>query len=228
MKKVLFFTFVIGCICSCHKKDVEVPALTGADYFPTDSGRYWIYNVHSIKYNSDTIDTIFQVKEIIHDTFHYQGVVVYELYRFYRPDKTYPWPFQPDSVWSFTTDLNQIVIKEGSAEFVRLVFPLSTGNIWNGNAKNTSLLKDDYTVKNFGVPFSLNNVYYPATCTVQEEQTMNLVNKDYRSRVYAKDIGLIYKSYEFLSYNTSASQIGQYVVDYGSFFEETLIEYGAP
>ncbi len=224
MKRILFFTGILFVICSCHRNN-EVPAITGIDYFPTDVGRYWIYHVHSIKYNSDTTDTTFQVKEVIHDTFHFQGVVVYELYRFYRPDSTQPWPFQPDSVWSFTTDMNQIAIKEASTEFIRLQFPLSVGEVWNGNLKNTSD-EDDYTVKTFGTPFAFNNRYLPQTCTVEEANTLNLVNKDYRSRVYAKDIGLIYKNYEFLSYNTDPSQIGKYTIDFGSLLEETLIAYG--
>jgi hypothetical protein len=227
MKKVIFFLLTLLIFFSCHKKNNEVPVLTGVEYFPTDSGRYWIYNVHSIQYNSDTIDTTFQVKEVIYDTFHYQNVVVYELYRFYRPDSTYAWPLQPDSVWSFTTDQNEITIKQASAEFIVLDFPLSNGKTWNGNAKNTSL-EDDYIVKNLGQPFSAGKYYFSATCNVEESQSLNLVNKDYRNRIYAKGIGLVYKKYEFLSYNTSAQYIGQYLIDYGSVIEETLTGYGTP
>lgn len=227
MKKQLFFLALTVLCLSCNHKDDSVPELAGKDYFPTDSGRYWIYNVHEIKYNSDTTDTIYQRKDIIFNTFEYQNTTVYELYRFYKANNVTDWPLQPDSVWSFTTDQNQITIKESNIEYVRLVFPLSNGKIWNGNTKNTSL-RDDYTVSNFKKPYSVNTLSFPETVNIVEEHSLNLVYKDYRNRIYAQNVGLIYKNYEQLNFNTDANNIGQGKIEFGSIIEETLIEYGTP
>ncbi len=218
---------MLNACMSCKRDDDSVPALTGIEYFPTDSGSYRIYDVHSIQYSSDTIDSTFQMREVIHDTFHYNHTLVYELYRYYRADATKPWPVEPDSVWSFTTDHNQITIQEASNNFVRLVFPLSNGEVWDANTKNV-FLRDDVTATNLGKPYTVNNNYFPETCNVVEEQSKNLVFKDYRNRVYAKNVGMIYKRYEFLSYNTSDEHIGQYLVDFGSIREEKLVAYGKP
>ena len=225
MRKSIFFLIVCCTLLSCHKDKDSVPVPTGIEYFPTDIGLYKIYDVHQIQYSNDTIDTIFQMKEVIHDTFYYNNIVVYELYRYYRADQSKPWPQQPDSVWSFTTDLNQITIQEGSVNFVRLVFPLSAGKVWDGNTRNT-YKQDDYTVTNFNKPYAVNAVSFPETCTVIEEQSKNLVFKDYRSRIYAKGIGMIFKHYEYLAYNTDAAFVGLDKVDYGSIREEKLIWYG--
>jgi len=228
MKKQLFFLVVLVLCLSCNNNDDSVPELTGKDYFPTDSGRYWIYNVHEIRYNSDTTDTIYQRKDIIFDAFEYQGTTIYELYRFYKATNAANWPLQPDSVWSFTTDLNQITIKEANVEYIRLVFPLSNGKIWNGNTKNTSIVSDNYTVSNFKKPYSVGALYFPETVDIVEEHSLNLVFKDYRNRIYAKNVGLIYKNYEQLNFKTDAANIGLGKIEFGSIIEETLIEYGTP
>jgi hypothetical protein len=227
MKKQLFFLVVLIVCMSCNNHNDSVPELTGKEYFPTDSGRYWIYNVHKITYNSDTTDTIYQRKDLIYDAFQYQGTTIYELYRFYKPTTVADWPSQPDSVWSFTTDLNQITIKEANVEFIRLAFPLSNGETWNGNAKNTSL-RDDYTVSDFKKPYSVGTFYFPETVDVVEEHSLNLVYKDYRDRIYAKNVGLIYKYYNQVNFKTDAGNLGQGLIEYGSIIEETLTEYGTP
>jgi len=212
---------------SCKNNSDSVPELTGKDYFPTDSGRYWIYDIHEIKFNSDTIDTTYQRKDIIFDAFEYQNTTIYELYRFYKPHNVADWPLQPDSVWSFTTNQNQITLKESNVEFIRLVFPLSNGKIWNGNTKNIAL-RDDYTVTNFNKPYTVGAFYFPETVNIVEEHSLNLVYKDYRNIIYAKNIGLVYKNYEKLTFKTDASNIGQGKIEFGSIVEESLIEYGTP
>jgi hypothetical protein len=227
MKKQLFFLVVFIVCVSCNNHNDSVPELTGKEYFPTDSGRYWIYNIHKITYNSDTTDTIYQRKDLIYDAFQYQGITIYELYRFYKPATVADWPSQPDSVWSFTTDLNQITIKEANVEFIRLAFPLSNGETWNGNAKNTSL-RDDYAISNFKKSYAVGAFYFPETADVVEEHSLNLVYKDYRDRIYAKNVGLIYKHYNQVNFKTDANNIGQGLIEYGSIIEETLIEYGTP
>ena len=227
MKRQLFFLVVILLCISCKNNNDTVPELTGKEYFPTDSGRYWIYDVHEIKYNSDTTDTTYQRKDLIFDAFEYQNTTIYQLYRFYKSSDVVDWPSQPDSVWSFTTDQNQITLKESNVEFVRLVFPLSNGVTWNGNSKNTSL-RDDYIVSNFKKSYTINTFYFPETATVIEEHSLNLVSKDYRNRIYAKNVGLIYKYYEQLNFKTDAGTIGQGKIEFGSISEETLLEYGTP
>ncbi|MGN6647672.1 MAG: hypothetical protein ACTHJT_14215 [Cytophaga sp.] len=227
MIRITFFILVLIACLSCKRDDDSVPALTGIEYFPTDSGSYRIYDVRFIQYDNDTIDSTYQMREVIHDTFYFNNTLVYELYRYYRANETQPWQSQPDSVWSFTTDHNQITIQEISNSFVRLVFPLSNGEVWDANTKNV-FLRDDVTATNVGKPYTVNNVYFPETCNVIEEQSKNLVYKDYRNRVYAKNIGMIYKRYEFLSYNTSDEFIGQDKVDFGSIREEKLVAYGKP
>ena len=227
MKNQLIFLIVLTLCLSCKNNTDSIPELTGKDYFPTDSGRYWIYNIHEIKYNSDTTDTTYQRKDLIFNSFEFQNTTIYQLYRFYKASNVVDWPMQPNSVWSFTTNQNQITLKESNVDFVRLVFPLSNGETWNGNSKNTSL-RDDYTISNFNKPYSINAFYFPETATVIEEHSLNLVSKDYRNRIYAKNIGLIYKYYEQINFKTDASNIGQGKIEFGSISEETLLEYGTP
>lgn len=226
IKNIFFICLAIACF-SCKRKNDSVPTLTGIEYFPTDIGRYWIYNVHETKYNSFITDTTYNRKDVIHEVYVNNNTLIYELYRFYKPTTTVNWPLQPDSVWAFTTNQNQITIKENNIDYIRLVFPLSTGKIWDGNTKNISG-PDLYEATNFQQPYMVGSTNYSETVNVNEEHTLNFVSKDYRNRVYAKNVGMVYKKYEQVQYNTDPANIGLQIIEFGKIVEETLIDYGTP
>ena len=226
IKRVFFICFIIGCV-SCKRNNDSVPALTGVEYFPTDIGRYWIYSVHEIKYNLNITDTTYNRKDVINNAFISNNTLIYELYRFYKPTTAVDWPIQPDSVWTLSTNQNQIAIKENNIEFIRLVFPLSNGKTWDGNSKNING-PDLYEATNFEQPYTSGTKYYSATVNVNEKHTLNFVFKDYRNRIYAKNIGMVYKKYDQVTYNTDPANIGLQKIDFGKIVEETLIAYGTP
>jgi len=233
MSKVFFFFISILILFSCHSKKTDTgPTVLGQDYYPLDSGRYWIYTVHKQVYNTTNIDTTYQIMELIYDTIHYGNNVIYQLYRYYRPNVTYAWPSQPDSVWTINCTSYELDITENEIEYVRLAFPLSNSEVWNGNARN-ALSAQQYSISNLGLPYvdtvstSMINTYSQA-CNVQEAQSFNLVGKDYRNRIYAKGIGLVYKKYETVSYDTNSGNIGLYIITFGTIIEQQLLGYGKP
>ena len=229
MNKIIAVLFGVCILFSCHQKDREVDAdsLLGYDYYPLDSGRYWIYAVHVLDYNATNLDTTYQVKEVIYDTFHFTNQVFYTIYRFYREDDLSAWPIQPDSVWTVTRDANQLSIKENNIEYIRLCFPMKSGNRWDGNAKN-AFGEEKYTLKNVGGSYSYDSYNYPQTVRAEESNVTSFVNKDVRNIVYAKDIGPVYKKYESLTYKSDVGSIGQFIIEYGHIVEQKLIDYGKP
>ncbi|MBC7450308.1 MAG: hypothetical protein H7259_02345 [Cytophagales bacterium] len=225
MKQFFLILFVTMLLSSCHKSDDAVPAINGTEYYPVAVGNFWIYNVHDTYYNNGQFDTTFQVKEVIHDTFIFEGTVIYELYRFYRHSDTIDWPFQPDSVWTLSEDPYQLTITEASTEYIRLSFPFYNNKQWDGNRKNVSGA-DDYILKNIGKPYTYDTFSYSSTCNVEEAHSKDLVSKDYRNRIYAENIGLVYKKYESIQYKTDPSFIGLDIIDFGKITEQKLIDYG--
>jgi len=163
---------------------------------------------------------------------HFGGNIIYELYRFYRSDSSVAWPAQPDSVWTLTCNNYELDIKENDVEFVRLAFPLNNNQVWNGNARNIGNAQQ-YSIINFGLAFSdtisssvVNT--YPKTCTVQEAHDSSLVSLNYRNRIYAKDVGLVYRKYRTLSFDTQQGNIGLFIITYSDIIEQKLLAYGKP
>jgi hypothetical protein len=234
MNRIFLFLIVVSIVVSsCHQKHTDVgPTVLGLDYYPLDSGRFWVYSIHQTIFNSVTTDTTFQMKEVIYDTMHFANNIIYQLYRFYRSDSTVPWPAQPDSVWTLTSNNYELDIKENDVEFVRLAFPLSNNQTWNGNARNIGNAQQ-YSIINFGTSFSdtisssLINTY-AQTCTVQEANNSSIVGVDSRKRIYAKGIGLVYRKYTTLNYDTQQGNIGQFIITFSNITEQKLLDYGKP
>lgn len=227
MKNKFLLVFLIVFSFACHRKTVEVtPSTVDYDYYPLDSGRYWVYQVHRINYNITTTDTTYFVKELIYDNYETSpGVTKYEVYRFYKGDLSNDWPIQPDSVWTIYKTANQLSKVEFAKEYIRLVFPADNNRTWNGNALNTTF-EDLYKIKNKGQSRVVEGVSYSSTLQVEEENNSNLIGKDIRSIYYAKGVGPIEIHKEIVSYKFPITSPPQ--IDLGDIIDYTLIDYGTP
>lgn len=203
-KNYLISLLLLPLLFSCGGKDTHVPEDFGYDYFPLDSGSYRIYNVVSREKNSaDWEESVYQLKELVADTFSADDEVSYRLERFVRADENSPWPEAPDTVWTARVKPDRAIQTENNQRLVKLVFPVRNSRTWDGNAENTAD-EDSYELTANGEGFVINNVLYPETVTVmQESDTNNLVKRDLRYEVFARGIGLIYKRSEVLNFDFS-------------------------
>lgn len=190
---VIVVSLVILAGSSC-KKDKNTPLDMGYDYFPTEVGKWIIYDVDSIVHNdfSDTIDTYtYQVKEIIESEFYdNEGRTAQRIERYKRANPTEAWAIK--DVWFSNRTASTAEKVEENVRFIKLAFPVQEGKKWNGNALNT-LEKWEYRYDNTDISYTLNNLVFDSTATVIQINDSNAIEKKYSVEVYAKNLGMIYK-----------------------------------
>lgn len=231
MKKNFFSVlfFVIGVVIfSCENKEVEPSnILEGTEYFPLEKGVYAIYKINETKYSSisGNATSEYFLKELISDTItdSYNNVM-YEVKRFVKNTEIDEWEL--DSVWSERKSGNQFVKKENNVEFVKLVVPVKEGKEWNGNVFNDRG-EEIYSMESIHQPYTVNDVLFDSTLTQIQKQDSSSVSQDYRTEVYAKGVGLIYKKSIITSNRQeNGSIIFPIEIDNGIDFTQTIIEYG--
>ncbi len=176
------------------------------DYAPIESGHYVIYDVDSISYHyanpvykRDTAH--YQLKELIGDTtYDNLNDLTYHLDLYRRPDSNSSWTF--DKRWLVKRTTTNFQKTEDDIKFVKLVFAPRFGDTWNGNeyiptTEPYKLFQNwDYKYDQVNSPYTLGNMTFDSTLTVNEVDNENLIEKTLRKEVYANHIGMIYQEWE--------------------------------
>lgn len=191
-------------ISSCEKDDKSVvtPIDLTLQYFPIDSGLTRYYDIDSIFWDpfTNTRDTIsYPLKEVIVGTFiDNEGRLAQRVERF-KQDIVGNWIIY--KVWSSYRNAQRAEKVEDNVRYVKLVFPISIGVTWNGNAYNT-LTPRNYEFIFVGAPDIFNNFTFNETVRVQEDdEPANLLNDFYAEEKYAKNVGCYYRYISDLEFN---------------------------
>lgn len=200
------------------------------EYFPLQVGYYQIYSVEETEYESigQSSFSAYELKIEIVDSFtDLAGGPIYAIHRSKRADENSPWEFV--DTWSARVNDLQAVMSEGNTSYVKIAFPAFSSKEWNGNALNT-MQEDLYKYDETGVQFDLDNGQSFNDCLViNQESYLDVLSKEDRQEVYARNIGLIYKKYIVLHYcdGTEAEDcFGQQVIVNGIESIQSLKEYG--
>ena len=210
---LLLFAASLLVIGSCKRESKNFAVNYQYNYYPLDSGHYVIYNVDSIQYNFNgiqTYDTItYQEMQVITDTFYdNQNRLNHYVDNYRRTDSTQPWVF--DRRWYALLTTTNLQLNEDDLRFVKLVFPPALNETWNGNiylpTSNPLLPGDQYAIfqnwsyfyDNVDTTFNLNNLIINNTIVVSEVNQITLVANLVRTEAYAPNIGLIYQQWDNL------------------------------
>ena len=123
----------------------------------------------------------------------------------------------PDTTWRHhrvlyaTRTADQAEFVESELRFIKMVFPVTEGRLWKGNAYiktgDSALTYFDnwnYRYTDLGVPFNTKEVIYNNTVTVEQvdvaENNPETLPNSFASRtfgkeIYALNIGMIYREY---------------------------------
>ena len=228
MRNILFFILLAGVmIFSCKKDASTAPSVDlGYNYFPTEVGRYVIYEVDSIAYDDKTHPpdtTRYLLKEVIADTFiDNSGRLALRIERF---KKMYNKTISYDSmnwvgprVWYANRTSSTAEKVEENVRYLKLAFPISKGKKWNGNTYNTFDQKD-YEVVSFDQPETINNIPMDSVVTVKQFEKIDFIEYIYEAEKYARNIGLISKVHDSLYDGGTADTIGYW-------YKQKIISYG--
>lgn len=230
MKKLFkYLPVVLLAMMSCGE-DETAKQLSDAEYFPLRTGFYQIYTVHERKYQlqAETENLTYQLRTEVVDSFiNLEGSYTYTIHRSKRNSPGDAWQFQ--QVWSVRMNVSNVVVSEENTPFVKIVFPAQPLRKWDGNALNI-LPADEYELAATGKSYPLETGLITGEYiqVVQEDSFDPVLFRNKRQEVYARNIGLVYREITDLIYCSDADEcvIGQQVVESGTIYVQTLVEYG--
>lgn len=221
---LVFLTLLTG----CDGEKIIPPDREGA-YFPLQKGIFHVYAVHEVIHRpgEDPEERDYEIRSEITDSIPSAlapDQYAYVIHRTIRESDAYAW--EPLDTWSVRKDDREIVVAEGNVAFVKIRFPLTNDNVWDGNAFNT-LGKDEYTYRDIHKRAEVDGMSFEKTITVEEEANDDrIVFRDERKEVYAQDVGLVFRELIQLHYCTANDCLGQQKIDYGIEQQIVIREYG--
>ena len=192
---------------ACNKQPIE-PAntLNAKDYFPLDSGMWWIYDVQKIEIDAPIgkFDTSnFELKMLIKN--YDEDTKLYEFWRYSRADSTMPWDNY--DVVTVSTDHLTIQWVENNLRYVKLTNPVAENKNWDGNIYNI-LSPWNYFYSNFESSFENEYLVVTDVIKVNQREVSNFLQSEKAWELYGKNVGLVFKYEEVLELESNQSKTG--------------------
>ena len=220
LKTLLPFLIILA-INSCKEDEQVFLPPVYFHYVPTNTGNVVVYDVDSTYYNefdSSVAVFHFQIMERIDSTYNdNQGRPTQRIERYKRDSVGAPWNIA--SVWNSTLTAASFERVENNIRYVKLGFPITASQTWNGNAYNT-LGIEDYTYDSYHQPLSIDSFNFDSALTVLQVDDNNLIHQKYGLEQYANHVGLVYK--EFINADKYTVN-GMY--KNGMVYKETIYSY---
>lgn len=225
MRSVKYFTIkllLVSSVFSCRQEEINIQ--WGHEYFGWEEGKYVTYEVTEIFHDINLIpanDTFrYILKTVIgEDIMDNEGRMAKKYFRFSYDINTNE--LLDQRVWTTLIDGRRGEVVEENQRKIRLVFAPTIDKTWDVNAFNAfpsqrAFYTDLHDARN------IDNFFFDSTITVDYDDFLSLV--DYRRKfdIYAKDVGLVQRSFKDLrinNFDTLDIRIGTEthyrVIDYG-------------
>lgn len=222
-----FFLFGLFLIlipaCREIKDPFVIQPIEDSDYYPLETGSYWIYSVDSIIFDKNAsrpVDTFsFTIKEVVSDTFFdLNGRMWYRIESFERASDTLPWNLR--QVLAATLDGKEGLRLENDLIFIKVLLPLTPFKSWDGNklfdpatlvkvsGETIEMFKGwEYEVLSAGVPDTINGLAFGEVATISQANSENLIELRYSREKYARGVGLVERELHILD----TQQIDEFV-----------------
>ncbi len=197
------------------------------DYFPLKTSHYVIYAVEEQQFSltAPPVSRTYQLKEQIGQSYtDVTGQRAFRLFRYRRTTVNQPW--QADSIWAVRLANNEAIRTENGRDFVRLTVPVANQLSWDSNRYN-QLDQDDYTIRNAGQPYRVQDTVFDETITVSNQLDSTLISVKKRIDVYDRQVGLIYAERVAVQFcTTTPTCSGRNQIDYGTKQVYRIQTYG--
>lgn len=223
-----YIPVVLLAIVGCGEDDT-VKRLSDADYFPLHKGFYQVYAVHERSYQLqvETANVTYQLKTEVVDSFtNLEGGYTYTIHRSKRNTANNSWEFQ--QIWSVRMNVANVIVSEENIPFLKIVFPAVENRHWDGNSLN-NLPADEYILTNTGKSYELiTGATAGEYIQIVQEDSGDIFNVNKRQEFYVRNIGLVQVEITDLEYCSDADEcdITQQIIDNGTIYVQSLIEYG--
>jgi hypothetical protein len=220
-------------LVSCKTEDLKPGEIdSGKSFYPIEIGKFWIYKVDTTYYafNGSIQSGSYFRKEKITDSLYLQeGSVVYRLEISKSLTENGPWTIS--TIWNIRKDNDKIIRTEENIPYVKVRFPLKSGESWDGNVFN--VLQDSARIFPFTVKELGNTQVYKQeeifTVRIEQKIDSNCINKSAFFEIYFKNIGLGYMRNSFIEYSQEGDDpcsqpISKIEQGYDNIF--TLVNHG--
>ena len=212
-----FLLLVLLAIASCKSESTfeDFQVDQGYDYFPLEIGKYIDYQVDSVLYDTTGTGIVIEessylVREQVVDTFRdNNNRLSYLVERFQRLSADEPWEFSGNK--SVIPDNTQLEVIEDNLRFIKMVFPLRDGELWDGNlhidpstivvikGEGVEMFKGwSYEIQSIGEAATINDQTYDDVVTITQAESENVIELRNSMEQYARGIGLVYRELRIL------------------------------
>jgi len=227
----IFATLFTFC---AKKKVVEATSILGLDYYPTQVGKFVVYDIDSTVYDelSQTSKLYkYRIKEKLTENFtDNEGKPAIRIERYikvYNPLKSYDSiPYVIKEVWMANADDKKIQVVENNLRYTKLIFPIKESTSWNGNANNT-LGELNYSYSYIDKTEVVNGNSLTNVLFVIQRDDKTLIAQQYYTEKYAKGVGLVYREIkDIYSNNVVAGVPIEQRIEKGVIYKQILVNYG--
>lgn len=219
----------------CSKKKVaDATSILGLEYYPTQIGKYVVYDIDSTVYDELTQTSVlhkYRIKEKFTENFtDNEGKPAIRIERYikkFNPVKSYDSiPYTIKEVWMANADNKKIQVVENNFRYTKLIFPIKENASWNGNASNT-LGELNYLYTYIDKTETFNGNSFANTLLVTQRNDKTLISQQFYIEKYAKGAGLVYREIiDIYSNNVVAGVPIEQRIEKGVIYKQTLVSYG--
>lgn len=176
---------------SC-KRNVGTPVDLKHEYFPTEVGKWVVYDVIDIRHdiNHDTFN--YQIKEIITaDFLDNEGRLAQRVERFQRDSSHLTWAIK--DVWTSIRTTRTAEKVEEDERFLKMSFPVNYFKSWDGNVYNQQI-NWEYFFDSIDYQSTVGTFTFDSLVRVNQRSNFNFVEYEKAHETYAKHVGLVEKN----------------------------------
>jgi len=208
---------------SCHKTE-DVPLDLHLDYQPLELGLKWVFEVNETIYfggNDMESDFFFYSDQIIEAFENHSGINTYIVQRTKSADQI---DWKAHLTYSMKIENGFLLRKMDNEVQASFQFPPQNNRSWDGNLYN--IHQEDLFGVDFIDRYSVGKLVFNDVVKVNQENQDDLITiRDNRYEVFAKNVGLVEKYYEVISYCSSHDCLGEQMIDSGRLTHIKLLSY---
>ena len=216
----IFLSLFVGSCSEIEETAVDL----GYNYQPLAVGKSWIYAVNETIYfgASDAETSNYYYRDRVEsDYFDEEGEQVFLIVR-EKSDDQHTW--RPEQTFTYKISNGALIRYQENRHLIPLVFPPTPGKRWDANALNVA--PEEYFQLQVLPQYQLDDEEYrDVVKVVQQEEDDQIILRDHRYEVYAKETGLVESYYEVLNYCSRNDCLGQQIIESGRFTHLKLIQY---